>query len=470
MKRPFDGIAGRIALVAIVGLVAAQLVSVGIAILLRPNEFRLYAAPWLLETTVDVAREAFARPPAQRAAFLAARPEVAHLDFEWRKTVDMPADPRPARGRAARLERSIAERLGAGFAVTGELAMGGFGPPPIGGRIERGANFVRVPADEAAWSDAQTTIPGLFRIVVRGPDGTYLSIRPHMPGLTWGWIVLGAWLAGIAVAAGAAALWAARRVALPLEAVAGAAQRAGAGLAPDLRGLSAAPREVRTIGDALTRMRAQLVRHVEDRTRMLAAVSHDLRTPLTRLRLRAESIPDAEERAKAQNDIVEMEKMIAETLAFARADAMESAPERFDLAALAQTLVDERVDLGRDSTYEGPSSLIFEGRAGALKRALANLIDNALTYGERAAVALREFPDRIEIAVADEGPGIPLDQIEQVFRPFYRVEASRSRETGGAGLGLAVARDIAIAHGGEVRLANRPLRGLAATFVLPGIG
>ncbi|MFY7781014.1 MAG: sensor histidine kinase, partial [Tagaea sp.] len=213
-----------------------------------------------------------------------------------------------------------------------------------------------------------------------------------------------------------------------------------------------------------------LVRHVEDRTRMLAAVSHDLRTPLTRLRLRAESIPDAEERAKAQNDIVEMEKMIAETLAFARADAMESAPERFDLAALAQTLVDERVDLGRDSTYEGRSSLIFEGRAGALKRALANLIDNALTYGERAAVALREFPDRIEIAVADEGPGIPLDQIEQVFRPFYRIEASRSRETGGAGLGLAVARDIAIAHGGEVRLANRPLRGLEATFVLPRIG
>lgn len=154
-------------------------------------------------------------------------------------------------------------------------------------------------------------------------------------------------------------------------------------------------------------MRAQLVRHVEDRTRMLAAVSHDLRTPLTRLRLRAESIDDAEERAKAQSDIVEMEKMIAETLAFARADALESSPERFDFAALLQTLVDEREDLGREISYKGPQSLIVEGRAGALKRALANLIDNALIYGERAEVTLAEYPDRIEAAIVDEGPGIP---------------------------------------------------------------
>jgi signal transduction histidine kinase len=283
-------------------------------------------------------------------------------------------------------------------------------------------------------------------------------------------VVLAAWLAGIAVAGAAAALWAARRVSRPLVSVAHAAQRAGAGLAPGLPGLSAAPREVRTIGESLARMRGQLTRHVEDRTRMLAAVSHDLRTPLTRLRLRAESIPDPEERAKAQSDIVEMEKMIAETLAFARADAMESPPERFDLAALVQTLVDERVDLGREAVYDGPASFVIEGRAGALKRALANLIDNALAYGERARVAFRDFPDQIEIGIADEGPGIPPGEMEQVFRPFYRLEASRSRETGGAGLGLAVARDIAIAHGGEVRLANRPIRGLEATFVLPRIG
>jgi signal transduction histidine kinase len=470
VRRLFDGIAGRIALVAIVGLVAAQLVSVGIAMLLRPSEFRLYAAPWLIESTVEAARMAFALPPAQRDAALRARPEAEHLDFDWAPAIDPAPEPRPARGRTARLERAIAERLGPGYTVVGELAIPGFGLPQTQSRFGRHAQFVRVPADDGAWADAQTTIPGIFRLVVRGPDGTYVTVRPRTRGLTWGWIVLGAWLAGIAVAAGAAALWAARRVARPLEAVAGSAQRAGAGLAPDLPGLAAAPREVRTIGEALSRMRGQLVRHVEDRTRMLAAVSHDLRTPLTRLRLRAEAIPDPEERAKAQGDIVEMERMIAETLAFARADALESPPERFDLAALAQTLVDERVDLGRAATYQGPTSFVIEGRAGALKRALANLLDNALTYGERANVEFREFPDRVEIAIADEGPGIPQDQIEQVFRPFYRLDASRSRETGGAGLGLAVARDVALAHGGDVRLANRPIRGLEATFVLPRIG
>ena len=161
---------------------------------------------------------------------------------------------------------------------------------------------------------------------------------------------------------------------------------------------------------------------------------------------------------------------LAETLAFARADAMESSPERFDFAALLQTLVDEREDLGRDVSYKGPQSLIVEGRAGALKRALANLIDNALIYGERAEVTLAEYPDRIEAAIVDEGPGIPPEELEQVFRPFYRLEASRSRETGGSGLGLAVARDIAVAHGGEVRLENRATRGLRATLVLPRVG
>jgi signal transduction histidine kinase len=186
--------------------------------------------------------------------------------------------------------------------------------------------------------------------------------------------------------------------------------------------------------------------------------------------LRAESIDDAEERTKAQNDIIEMEKMIAETLAFARADAMESSPERFDFAALLQTLVDEREDLGRDVSYKGPQSLIVEGRAGALNRALANLIDNALIYGERAEVTLAEYPDRIEAAIVDEGPGIPPAELEHVFRPFYRLEISRSRETGGSGLGLAVARDIAVAHGGEVRLENRTTRGLRATLVLPRVG
>jgi signal transduction histidine kinase len=216
-------------------------------------------------------------------------------------------------------------------------------------------------------------------------------------------------------------------------------------------------------------MRGQLVRHVEDRTRLLAAISHDLRTPLTRLRLRAEGIGDESEKQKALADLEEMERMIAETLEFARADALEAKPERFDIAALVETVVDERADLGRNVAYDGPASFVIEGRAGAMKRAIANLVDNAIAYGGNADVRLAAREETIEITVADEGPGIPPDRLEEVFRPFVRLEASRSRETGGAGLGLSVVRDIARAHGGDVILKNRPLRGLEAVLTLPRI-
>jgi signal transduction histidine kinase len=228
-----------------------------------------------------------------------------------------------------------------------------------------------------------------------------------------------------------------------------------------------APREVGAIGAALEQMHSRLRRYVDDRTRMLAAVSHDLRTPLTRLRLRAESIPEAEERNKATADIDEMERMIAETLAFARADALEAKPERFDLAALVQTLVDERSDLGATVAYDGPASLTVEGRPGALKRAIANLVDNAIAYGGRADVALHAAADRLEVVVRDDGPGIPEPEREKVFAPFYRLESSRSRSTGGTGLGLAVARDIARAHGGDVVLESGAPRGLRARLSLP---
>lgn len=197
------------------------------------------------------------------------------------------------------------------------------------------------------------------------------------------------------------------------------------------------------------------------------AIAHDLRTPLTRLRLRAEAIPDPDERARACADIDEMERMVAETLSFARADALEARPERFDLAALVQSLVDDRSDLGADIAFDGPDTLAVEGRPGALRRAIANLVDNALAHGARARARLSAADGRVDFVVEDDGPGLPEDQLEKVFAPFYRVETSRSRDTGGVGLGLAVARDVARAHGGEVTLANMPGGGLRATLSLP---
>jgi len=318
-----DGIAARIAAVSILGLVLAQLAAVGVALLLRPHELQVFQARWLVDTTSDVAREVFTRPPGERARALRERPEVAHLSFALQPTFESDAELRRPRGPGGRLQRGIAERLPPGYRV--EVDLVAFAPGRAWNAPDR--YIRRVPDEASVWNEGTGgVVPGSFVLAVRGPDGTWLVVRPKEAQIGWGWIVFAAWLAATAAAGAFAAWWAAHRLVRPLAALAREAARAGAGLAPLTQAAKDAPREVRTIGEALARMRGQLVRHVEDRTQLLAAVSHDLRTPLTRLRLRAEGIGDESERAKALGDLEEMERMIGETLAFARADALEAAP------------------------------------------------------------------------------------------------------------------------------------------------
>lgn len=458
------GTAARIALLAIIGLVGAQLLSVAVALLLRPTEVRVFSIPWLAERGGDIAREAFARPFAQRAAYLRSRPEAQNLEFDIEAHWAVADDGMRRRG-VGRLQRALNERLPEGFQAIVEFRghyRGRFTFAPEG-------LVTRIPPVTAASSESalDAFVPAGFFLAIRGPDQTWLLIAARQWEAWWGASVLAAWLIGIAAAGTLIAWWAARRIARPLEALAREATRAGAGLQPDFAPAPGAPREVGAIAVALDEMRGRLTRFLDDRTRMLAAVSHDLRTPLTRLRLRAEGIGDHEEQAKALSDIAEMEHMIAETLAFARADALDTPAQRFDLAALTQSLIDERTDMGADARYEGPQSLVIEGRAGALKRAIANLIDNAIAYGGGAAVTLDASSDRLDLAIRDQGPGIPPAELEAVFRPFYRLENSRSRDTGGAGLGLALARDIARGHGGDIVLANITPHGLEARLALP---
>jgi signal transduction histidine kinase len=265
------------------------------------------------------------------------------------------------------------------------------------------------------------------------------------------------------------AIWAARRVAKPLTRFAEAADRLGVDVnAPPLPETGAA--ELRKASRAFNRMQDRLRRFVEDRTLMLAAISHDLRTGLTRLKLRSEFIADPEQQSKALADLDEMEAMLDATLAFARDDAAKERRRRFDLSALLQSLADEQTDQGAGASYEGPEHLHFEGRPTALKRALANLVSNAVKYGGVAEIALREVDEGLRITVSDRGPGIPEAARERVFAPFHRLETSRSRETGGTGLGLAVARSIVRRHGGDIALADRPGGGLVATVSLPRVG
>ena len=200
---------------------------------------------------------------------------------------------------------------------------------------------------------------------------------------------------------------------------------------------------------------------------MLAAISHDLKTPITRLRLRAEFIDDDDQRGRMLADLDEMEQMIAATLAFARDDAASEPRLKLDLAAMVQGMVEDMQDLGADCSYDGPEALVIKGRPVALKRAITNLIDNAVKYGGGARVGLADREGVVRLIIDDDGPGIPEAAFERVFAPFVRLETSRSRATGGTGLGLAVARAAALAHGGAIALANRPGGGLRVTFTLP---
>jgi signal transduction histidine kinase len=261
-------------------------------------------------------------------------------------------------------------------------------------------------------------------------------------------------------------IWAVRRVTAPLGNIAQAAERLG-------KDIAVAPLaeigtiEMRRAAQAFNGMQARLRRFVNDRTRMLAAISHDLRTPLTLLRLRAEDVENAEERERMLATIDDMIVMIEATLAFARDEASAEPRRRIDLTALVASVVDDMAAAGRAVTMAASPSVICECEPGALKRTVSNLIDNAVKYGKAAHVAIETIPGTVTIIVDDEGPGIPEEELGQVFQPFYRVEESRSRETGGIGLGLAIAQSIAQAHGGEITLSNRPEGGLRATIALP---
>ncbi|MDU7522304.1 MAG: ATP-binding protein [Roseomonas mucosa] len=227
------------------------------------------------------------------------------------------------------------------------------------------------------------------------------------------------------------------------------------------------PLEVRQAAQAFNRMQARIDRLIADRTQALAAVSHDLRTPLARLRLRAGFLDDAEVQRQIDADLDEMDAMIGSTLAYLRGDEEQEEVRSADIAAMLQTLCGDAEDMGSSASYEGPPQARLPCRAIALKRAFANVIDNAVKYGASARVVLDDRGRELVVHVDDAGPGVPEEQLESVFQPFYRLEESRNRGTGGSGLGLAIARQAVGRHGGAVTLQNLAGGGLRASIRLP---
>ena len=256
-----------------------------------------------------------------------------------------------------------------------------------------------------------------------------------------------------------------RQVTRPLQQLAQAADSLGSNLdAPPLA--EEGPAETRQAAQAFNRMQQSIRRLISERARALSAVSHDLRTPLTRLRLRAELIDDEDLRNQIADDIDAMTGMIDSTLDYLRGLQESEAIHPLDINALLQSLVNDAAVLGREIDISGQALAPFPGRLTALRRALQNLIDNAIKYGHGAHLSVIDDTDSLRLTVSDDGPGIAEEELSRVTEPYYRPDAARRSETGGVGLGLSIVSDIARLHGGELQLRNRPEGGLAATLVL----
>lgn len=256
-----------------------------------------------------------------------------------------------------------------------------------------------------------------------------------------------------------------RRLTSPFSQLAEGAERLGRDpRAPPLRVTGAS--EARVAARAFNDMQERLRRYVEDRTAMVGAIAHDLRTPLTRLRFRIEATPE-DLRTKMSADLDEMEAMISATLSFVRDATEVTQRTKLELSSLLESLADEMVDTRSDVAIERAERVVVEGDPVALKRLFSNLLENAVKYGARARVRVFAQGDLAIVEIDDDGPGVPAAEAERVFEPFYRREPSRNRNTGGIGLGLAVVRSIARAHGGDAELENRPGGGLTARVTLP---
>ena len=306
-----------------------------------------------------------------------------------------------------------------------------------------------------------------FLTQVQLTDGAWVSFDTHLPKESAslpGRLLLT--LTVLLLAVLGLSVMAVRWVTRPLHVLASAADELGRDInRPPLP--ETGPVEVRRAAHAFNSMQAKLVRFVQDRTRILTAMSHDLKTPITRMRLRAELLEDDDLRGRFEKDLREMESMVTHTLDFIRGLGDGEVAHPIDVMALLESLQADNEEMGRQVIIEGVVRNHYVGVAPLLKRCLSNLIDNAVLYGKSATVIVEDGSDALRIRVRDEGPGIPETELDKVFEPFYRLESSRNRETGGTGLGLAIARNIAQTHGGNIALHNRPKAGLEAVLTLP---
>lgn len=447
---------GQVLLAVLAALLVAQFVGVGVSLMARDRIERQIRIGQAVDSAAQLVLELDRTPAPQRRPLLRA----TESPFTRYRIDDAPALAASDSGLARWLDR-LDGALASDAPARLHLERAGppyFEPHPHDDDVRardfhqralaRGLSGYRLdlslPLADGHWLNGVTRFPG--------PDPRSRSPAPVT-------LILSA----LAIAA---VLWVVlARLLGPLRRLAGAAEALGRGEAQALP--VTGPSEMRALTAAFNTMQERLQRLVRDRTQMLAALGHDLRSPLTALRLRVEMLDDDEDRARMTASLDEMQDMVEQTLTWARGVWSAEELADLDLAALIGDLAEEARMAGCAVTWAGAPPLMLRARPTALRRSLRNLIDNACRYGGGAEVVLDADPATARVRVMDRGPGIPEAQLAAVFDPFVRLEASRSRETGGTGLGLAIAHGVAQAHGGAVGLQNRQGGGLVATLTLP---
>jgi signal transduction histidine kinase len=444
-----DSLRARLLLLTLGALVAAQVATFALFLDERGRAVVFATAQQLGGRTATLADALDAAPPEARPAMLAAaRARGARYALDAAPLVDGPGW-RPLDRLSRRIARAEDAR---GRAVRVGLADDWAGPEPGDGwddvRGGRGALAISLALADGGWLNAVT--------------------RLGRPPLQWAWPALAS--IGLSALALTAAIWlAVGRIAAPMAALARAADRLGRGERPaplPLRG----PREARRLTGAFNAMAARLTRLLDERARTLAAIGHDLRSPITAMRLRIEMVDDSETRDRLTASVDEIQTLVEGALALSRGAGAEEPVETVDLRGLLQDLAAELAEAGGAVSLDAPEPLAAAARPMALKRALRNLAENAIRYGGAARIALRATPEGARVAIEDDGPGVPPEARERVFEPFVRLEASRSRDTGGAGLGLAIARAALEGMGGSVWLEGAETGGARAVAVLPLAG
>ena len=459
----------RLVLVLLGGLLIAQLLSFAIHMHDRGELLAQASGMQSAQRIADIVKLLEPMTPAERQKIikvLGAPPLAVSLDRPLLRSADAGSE---SGARAALFASLLRRYLGDDRNIVVGMATGG--PNKGGGGGMRGMKLAET---EGEWTPPMMQYGGkgggggmTFVAQVTLRDGARVTFDARQPQVTenWPYRVLASialLLAAVIVVSLVAVRWATR----PLKTLADAADELGKNInRPPLA--ETGPTEVASAARAFNTMQSRLAGYLRERTQVLAAMSHDLKTPITRLRLRAELLDDAQLRAKFGSDLQEMEAMVASALDFLRGMDNGEPVQSVDVTALLESLQADLRETGGVVTIEGRAVSPYSGRPQALKRCLANLLENAIKYGKTAQVVIEDNAERLQIRILDEGPGLLPDQLEKVFEPFYRVEGSRNRDTGGTGLGLAIAKNVAELHGGSIGLRNREAGGLEAVLRLP---